>query len=118
MTELKPCPFCGSEAKYHDSSCAEEICEYVSCLKCNAQSPLMYRKGEEVEWWNRRPSLWHTGTPTEAWRYLTKVKVRDCDGSYFFMYEAVWFDGEEWVNRKHQQPVFAWQKIDEGEVND
>lgn len=58
-------------------------------------------------------SPWHTGTPTEEGWYLTKVKVRDCDGSYFFMYEAVWFDDEEWVNRRHQQPVFAWQKIEE-----
>ena len=73
-----------------------EICEHIK----QAIKTIIQHK--EME------NPWHTGTPTEEGWYLTKVKVCDCDGSYFFMYEA-----EEWVNRRHQQPVFAWQKIEE-----
>ena len=108
MTELEPCPYCGGEAKYHDSSCVEEICEYVSCLKCNAQSPLMYRKGEAVEWWNRRPSPWHTGKPSENGWYLLECEIGNSENTYFTTDH--WDDSAGYwtVNR-----VIRWQRIDE-----
>ena len=107
--KLKPCPFCGGEVELKKN----DFGFYVICPECMCSTQNYSTDDDAISTWNNRPSPWHTGTPTEEGWYLTKVKVRDCDGSYFFMYEAVWFDGEEWVNRRHQQPVFAWQKIEE-----
>lgn len=72
--KLLPCPFCGGEGKYHGSYFEDDVCEYVSCTRCNASTPLMYKKGESIEWWNRRPSPWRTGTPTEEGWYLVKYQ--------------------------------------------
>jgi len=108
---LKPCPCCGEDMArvINDNDFFRVRCDY-----CGLQTEVNYKdeKGA-IDSWNMRSSNWHTETPTEEGWYLTKVKVRDCDGSYFFMYEAVWFDAEEWVDRRHQQPVFEWQKIEE-----
>ena len=72
--KLLPCPFCGGEGKYHGSYFEDDVCEYVSCTRCNASTPLMYKKGESIEWWNRRANPWHTGTPTEEGLYIVYNK--------------------------------------------
>ena len=102
--ELEPCPFCGGEGKYHGSYFEDDVCEYVSCTRCNASTPLMYKKGESIKWWNRRPSPWHTGTPTEGGMFLVYLE----DGTYDIYefgkeYEA-WHIGFK--------GVVKWQKID------
>ena len=48
MTELKPCPFCGGEAKL--SSNGKE----VVCLGCEALGPFCDTEAEAIEAWNRR----------------------------------------------------------------
>ena len=56
---------------------------------------------------------WHIGEPSkyeQGW-FLTKVMVRDCDGTFFPEYEAC-FKYEKWVDRRHQQPVVAYLKIE------
>jgi Lar family restriction alleviation protein len=56
MTELKPCPFCGSEAivvTYRDEQRRLNP-TVVGCTVCKAQSGLFDRKGQAVEAWNRR----------------------------------------------------------------
>lgn len=56
---------------------------------------------------------WHLGEPSkneQGW-FLTKVMVRDCDGTFFPEYEAC-FKYEEWVGRRHRQPVVAYQLIE------
>jgi len=61
MSELKPCPFCGGEAKRTD---IEEEGEnfggsYISCKRCLASSNLEFgRKENFVRNWNRRASGW------------------------------------------------------------
>lgn len=52
MSELKPCPFCGSEkVKVYD-----HFWKYsVNCLDCGASTGISDGKKEAIEKWNRRP---------------------------------------------------------------
>lgn len=48
-TELKPCPFCGGEAKIMIS-----VLSYVMCDKCCAETNHYITEKEAIEAWNRR----------------------------------------------------------------
>ena len=51
MTEkLKPCPFCGSEARLMRNQTAF----YILCCECSAQSLWDIHKEQAIEAWNRR----------------------------------------------------------------
>ena len=57
MTEkLKPCPFCGGEAKLRNEGC----CIFVKCKNCGAEAGLVHISAEycanekAAEAWNRR----------------------------------------------------------------
>ena len=64
--ELKPCPFCGSEAVLDDTiDCFGQVNitgHYVECTKCMASSQVFHEYGRTkeycinraVEFWNRR----------------------------------------------------------------
>ena len=117
MTELKPCPFCGGNAKYFRSAYEDDIAdvEYVGCPRCEAVSPLFYKKGQSIEWWNRRANPWHTGTPTEeGWYLVQHLSDAEYCGSKFFV--ARW-DGEKFIINPRPPIVVtypngtAWQKI-------
>ena len=74
MPELKPCPFCGGEAKIHTQPLYTENGVCVHCTKCNARSRFVlfdctYQQyhgeaniyipkeraiGDVTELWNRR----------------------------------------------------------------
>ena len=78
MTELKPCPFCGSNKISIDEVFSEDRgCNdfYVaSCVDCHAE--VWEDTSEEaIHRWNTRPSLWTTITdeaslPKESGTYL------------------------------------------------
>lgn len=60
--ELKPCPFCGGEAKFYQN--IEENNCFIECTKCQASSPLMYHYGDDakphvIEAWNSRQEQHH-----------------------------------------------------------
>ncbi len=58
MPELKPCPFCGGEAKVHTGEkfflIGEEECSIVVCKSCLATSRYFHTSKEAIEAWNRR----------------------------------------------------------------
>ena len=60
MIELKPCPFCGGEAKFIDDDYS-----YVICTNCKIHPYRRISNLEAIEAWNNRPNPWHTGKPTE-----------------------------------------------------
>ena len=50
--ELKPCPFCGGEARLIHLN---DVNKYVECVDCNAESALYDRRIQAIEAWNNRP---------------------------------------------------------------
>ena len=107
MTELRPCPFCGGEAHL------QPFMGYwtVGCTDCfGAVVGKIETKEEAIKEWNKRPSPWHTGTPTETGRYLVSNGY-DTSISYF--------DGKSIIKNFLAFPdvgeIVKWQKIDEGE---
>lgn len=56
-TELKPCPFCGSEAKYHYRDVPLSKWRHaIVCVSssCGMEGPIESSKPGAVELWNRR----------------------------------------------------------------
>lgn len=51
-TELKPCPFCGGEAKLVGSNSG--CLFYVECTDCEASTTSTPIAAEAAEFWNRR----------------------------------------------------------------
>lgn len=69
--ELLPCPCCGNYNRGLEYSDPGISVWYVRC-----QCGLLIggkTKEEVIKKWNRRPSVWHTGTPTEDGMYICKV---------------------------------------------
>lgn len=67
MKRLKPCPFCGGEAKIRMVECRDSECHYsdwnIFCLTCDAEMNVAadnyygrksYSRDEAVEFWNTR----------------------------------------------------------------
>lgn len=57
-TELKPCPFCGGEARFYHDHPAYENRMFIGCTECNAEvEPLdsvKHSKSDQVFLWNTR----------------------------------------------------------------
>lgn len=65
MTELKPCPFCGSDQVGHATGTAYEQFLFVACHECEAQGPPTAYEGKDckeraAENWNRRVAHEHS----------------------------------------------------------
>jgi Lar family restriction alleviation protein len=55
MAELKPCPFCGGEAKIRDFTIVDLEPEIdVFCTNCGGQTFVYGTEEEAIEAWNRR----------------------------------------------------------------
>ena len=62
MNELKPCPFCGGEAKFHlcaeldNEGMAAVFKDYVGihCVKCRIATPPIIGKSAAAKLWNNR----------------------------------------------------------------
>ena len=58
MDELKPCPFCGGEARLEpELKSVEDYSDFhwVTCRECYAMSLGTYGEDKAIEAWNRRP---------------------------------------------------------------
>ena len=111
MTKLKPCPFCGADGEYLGSYTDEDglvkhqvgCSHYPSCIgECYAFGDT---KEEAIELWNTRPSLWHTGIPTEEGWYLVQTPA----GWVVVQYDKI----IGWVKFKDKAYIKKWQKIEE-----
>ena len=127
MTELRPCPFCGGEAKhgYDGDPIFGRIVHWVYCKECHAKTRESSDEDFVIESWNTRPNPWHTGTPAESGEYLVCIrydfgKKGYTTANYVEPYNphTGWYnlkppsveDGHEWC-KKHGIEVIAWQKI-------
>ena len=70
--KLKRCPFCGGEVELVKQKSDEFEFMLVSCKNCDATIGIGGADNEQkvTEAWNKRPSPWHTGTPTEEGLYV------------------------------------------------
>ena len=72
MTKLKPCPFCGGEAKFVHIFENPEKC-MVSCRECDGGIDAVFANEEAAaEAWNRRAQHMATVDTVEV------VRCRDC----------------------------------------
>ncbi len=69
--ELKPCPFCGGEAK---AGRADGLC-WVECSMCGAEAGFTPRPGPSARVWNNRADdkdaaryRWLRDNPSAEWR--------------------------------------------------
>ena len=128
MTKLKPCPFCGGEAKItEESDCSSSIFFVARCQKClvdvrigaEMTKSIAFNREKVTEAWNKRPNPWHTGIPTEEGWYLCKViGLAVDDEDKFIPYYILEYKNNEFrtkitgfvVPKEH---IAKWQKIDE-----
>lgn len=57
MAELKPCPFCGGEAKIktiENGLLRKTTFFYIRCTVCGNNTAVQYEKAEAINAWNRR----------------------------------------------------------------
>lgn len=52
--KLKPCPFCGGEAKMHPTSSAAHGVYWARCIECGVETRASYILDDAVKAWNRR----------------------------------------------------------------
>lgn len=111
MTKLKPCPFCGGEAKLIDDDLS-----YVICTECGIHPYHRISLRDAIEAWNTRPNPWHTGTPTEngdywvAFRWGLDNEIMH-DMASHVLYGATAFVNGNW-RIDFPYVVVAWQKIE------
>ncbi|ARL52488.1 hypothetical protein BOC51_21315 [Burkholderia pseudomallei] len=54
MSELKPCPFCGSSVTHIQGHEPMDDCHFIDCVTCGMSSKIFSTKEDAVEAWNRR----------------------------------------------------------------
>jgi Lar family restriction alleviation protein len=61
--ELKPCPFCGGDAKLEGEQAGQDCVSYVFCLRCDVEGETwrsdnwVFSKNKAIEAWNARADL-------------------------------------------------------------
>ena len=103
MDKLKPCPFCGGEARlWHPKEYGITLGS-VKCNSCGASTESFTDDDSAIEAWNTR-SNWHTGTPQEEGLYLC------ASANELHKYGLAYWDGEGFCSNQTGR-IIAWQKI-------
>ena len=95
--ELQNCRFCGGEGFI---AVIDENAFVASCRDCGIHTQVQTSRERAIALWNRRPSPWHTGTPTEEGWYVCKLAGSD-------IYETHNFTGNNWDETLFEK----WQMI-------
>lgn len=82
--ELKPCPFCGGNAKREDIGAAKEIenggASYIHCSRCEASTALHFNRKENlVSSWNDRTSSSFSDWIDDEMAVAAMEKIPGCD---------------------------------------
>lgn len=110
---LKSCPFCGGEVRILTDM--QDTTTPVYSVVCDECESITYfgdvLDKEGTVWaWNKRPSPWHTGTPTEEGWYLLHLK-KDSKP-----YCVAYMDGRHWLGIDDffilVDDVIEWHKIE------
>lgn len=127
--DLKPCPFCGGEAYIKvESDSFSNIQSIIRCSECCTTMVVDvdmtksddWNKQKAIEKWNKRHSLWHTGTPTEDGTFIvlwedTEEQVKRYSKLHFNEYNNTWYDEEtlccNWGDEGHAR-VIAWMRVE------
>lgn len=67
MTELKPCPFCGSEARQSCETFERTTLHWVYCASCGSAGGYRHTEAEAIAAWNTRAAI-----EFDNWFYLPK----------------------------------------------
>jgi Lar family restriction alleviation protein len=81
MSDLRPCPFCGSAAKRHDIEAREDVdnagASYIECERCAICTPLYFDRKENLY------SSWNDRTPDiDREREIIAENAREWAGHY------------------------------------
>lgn len=85
--ELKPCPFCGGEAKMHAAfahGVASRVGVYVECGSCGAWSKTQWgdgAQGKAADAWNRRAERTCRKVPGKMYYGERRPKCSECGQS-------------------------------------
>lgn len=73
MTELNPCPFCGSKEVFAELDVESSASPFysVNCSSCGAEGPTASSKNSCIELWNPRPSA----QPNQSWLHEACERV-------------------------------------------
>lgn len=77
MSELKPCPFCGSKPFRTPRSNGDSLGFGIICANCGCESPKGITDKKAREWWNKRVKA--QAVPDAEW--LAYV-IRKVDGKH------------------------------------
>lgn len=118
--ELIPCPFCQKEKaillttknSIFEPFVEEGIAYHVMCTECGASTRKCYTKEQAIKAWNRRPSPWHTGTPTEDGMYVIFFEAGIYKLAEFVYDNFSWVGTNAKVYYTKPENVKKWQKIE------
>jgi Lar family restriction alleviation protein len=115
MKELKPCPFCGGEAKLTKG--ITYLDNYVTCCECFSRTKTYNTKESAIKSWNKR-NAWipcEERLPEKSGNYIVTMKVTNkLNETYYDVIEATyWSSLKTWEDTVDDISVnvIAWCEL-------